>query len=64
MNIIYGQRDRFGVPMEPDEIIVFYDWQGEAIYLGDEYYDTPDGKVLADEIDDYLGGKKVAEYEL
>lgn len=35
---------------------IMYDWQGEAIYEGDEYYDTPYGKVLATELDDYLGG--------
>lgn len=64
MRVIRGQRDSLGVPLDPDEVLpIYYDWQGEGIYPGDEYYDTPDGKVLIEEIDDYLGGKKVAEID-
>ncbi len=52
-------------PSEPR--VIFYDWQGEAIYEGNEYYETIDGKVLADDkhIEEFdkemLGKKLVAE---
>ncbi|MGF3113713.1 hypothetical protein [Facklamia sp. P9177] len=59
-----GSRDSLGVPLEPDELLpIYYDWEGEAIYPGEEYYETPDGKVLADNIEDYLGRRLVAGCE-
>ena len=68
MKIIRGQRDSLGVPIEPDtKLPIMSDWQGEAIYEGDEYYQTDFGKVLAiDEsvkefTDEILGQKLVAE---
>lgn len=31
-----------------------YDWQGEEIYVGDEYYDIDGDYVQADNIEEYL----------
>lgn len=31
-----------------------YDWEGEEIYVGDEYYDMDGDYVQADNIEDYL----------
>ena len=31
-----------------------YDWKGEEIYVGDEYYDMDGDYVQADNIEDYL----------
>lgn len=39
---------------------VMYDWQGEEIYAGDEYYETPHGKILAAELDEYIGALMTA----
>ena len=52
-------------PSEPK--VIYSDWQGEAIYEGNEYYQTDFGKVLAidDSVkeftDEILGQKLVAE---
>lgn len=53
---------------EPSESkAICYDWQGEAIYEGDEYYQTDFGKVLAidDSLEEFtkqiLGPLRVAE---
>lgn len=41
--------------LEPPEPKVWgYDWKGEEIYVGDEYYDMNGDYVQADNIEDYL----------
>ena len=41
--------------LDPPEPKVWgYDWQGEEIYVGDEYYDMDGDYVQADNIEDYL----------
>lgn len=41
--------------LEPPEPKVWgYDWQGEEIYVGDEYYDMDGDYVLVDDIEEYL----------
>ena len=41
--------------LDPPEPKVWgYDWQGEEIYVGDEYYDMDGDYVLADNIEEYL----------
>ena len=41
--------------LDPPETKVWgYDWQGEEIYVGDEYYDMDGDYVLVDNIEEYL----------
>lgn len=41
--------------LDPPEPKVWgYDWQGEEIYVGDEYYDMDGDYVLVDNIEEYL----------
>ena len=41
--------------LDPPEPKVWgYDWQGEEIYVGDEYYDMDGDYVQADNIEEYL----------
>lgn len=41
--------------LDPPEPKVWgYDWQGEEIYVGDEYYDMNGDYVQADDIEEYL----------
>lgn len=41
--------------LDPPEPKVWgYDWQGEEIYVGDEYYDMDGDYVLVDDIEEYL----------
>ena len=41
--------------LDPPEPKVWgYDWQGEEIYVGDEYYDMDGDYVLVENIEDYL----------
>lgn len=41
--------------LDPPEPKVWgYDWQGEEIYVGDEYYDMDGDYVQADDIEEYL----------
>lgn len=41
--------------LDPPEPKVWeYDWKGEEIYVGDEYYDMDGDYVQADNIEDYL----------
>lgn len=38
----------------PEPKIWGYDWKGEEIYVGDEYYDMDGDYVQADDIEEYL----------
>lgn len=38
----------------PEPKVWGYDWQGEEIYVGDEYYDMDGDYVQADNIEEYL----------
>ena len=41
--------------LDPPEPKVWgYDWQGEEIYVGDEYYDMDGDYVLVENIEEYL----------
>ena len=41
--------------LDPSEPKVWgYDWQGEEIYVGDEYYDMDGDYVLVENIEEYL----------
>lgn len=41
--------------LDPPEPKVWgYDWQGEEIYVGDEYYDMDGDYVLEEDIEEYL----------
>ena len=41
--------------LDPPEPKVWgYDWQGEEIYVGNEYYDMDGDYVLVDNIEEYL----------
>lgn len=41
--------------LDPPEPKVWgYDWQGEEIYVGDEYYDMDGDYVLVESIEEYL----------
>lgn len=41
--------------LDPPEPKVWgYDWKGEGIYVGDEYYDMNGDYVCEDDIDEYL----------
>ena len=41
--------------LDPPEPKVWgYDWNGEEIYVGDEYYDMDGDYVQADDIEEYL----------
>lgn len=41
--------------LDPPEPKVWgYDWQGEEIYVGDEYYDMDGDYVLKSDIEEYL----------
>lgn len=41
--------------LDPPEPKVWgYDWQGEEIYVGDEYYDMDGDYVPVDNIEEYL----------
>lgn len=41
--------------LDPPEPKVWgYDWNGEEIYVGDEYYDMDGDYVQADNIEEYL----------
>lgn len=41
--------------LDPPEPKVWgYDWQGEEIYAGDEYYDMDGDYVLVENIEEYL----------
>lgn len=41
--------------LDPPEPKVWgYDWKGEEIYVGDEYYDMNGDYVCEDDIDEYL----------
>lgn len=41
--------------LDPPEPKVWgYDWQGEEIYMGDEYYDMDGDYVPVDKIEEYL----------
>lgn len=38
----------------PEPKVWGYDWQGEEIYVGDEYYDMDGDYVLEEDIEEYL----------
>lgn len=38
----------------PEPKVWGYDWKGEEIYVGDEYYDMNGDYVCEDDIDEYL----------
>lgn len=38
----------------PEPKVRGYDWKGEEIYVGDEYYDMNGDYVCEDDIDEYL----------
>lgn len=49
---IMKQHSAYLDPPEPK--VLGYDWKGEEIYVGDEYYDMDGDYVQADNIEEYL----------
>lgn len=51
--------ERFQEPEEPKVVAV--DWQGEAIYKGDEFVRTELGLVLFEDLESYLRSNRLVE---